>query len=331
MSETTPSAGHGADRLSVAVVIPCLNEEAAITSVVEDFATALPSARIFVYDNASTDGTVAAAAAAGASVCIEPSRGKGHVVRRMFSDIDADVFVLVDGDGTYPATAAPKMIDKLTQDRLDMVSGARHAFQPKAFRRGHRCGNRLITALIGLFFGRRFDDTLTGYRVLSRRFAKSFPAVSHGFEIETEIAVHALQMRLPTAEVTVRYQERPTDSRSKLRTFRDGLRIAKAICLLVRDEKPLAFFSCVFALFELAAIGLAWPLLSEYLVTGLVPRLPTAVLAMGLAVLGALSLAVGVVLDTVTLGRTETKRLHYLAHSPPPKPMRKSTFGSGGQ
>ena len=299
--------------VSIAVVIPCLDEEAAIAGVVGAFRAALPSARIHVYDNGSTDGTVEAARMAGAVVRSEPARGKGNVVRRMFSDVEADVYVLVDGDATYPADRAPGMIECLVAGQLDMVSGARSAAQGGAFRPGHRLGNDLISYLVGLTFEPRFTDVLTGYRVLSRRFVKSFPALSKGFEIETEIAVHALEMRLPGTEVEVPYVARPDGSNSKLRTVRDGIAIARTIFALVKEERPLEFFSTVFLLFELAAFILAWPLFGEYLETGLVPRLPTAVLSTGLALLGFLCLACGLVLDTVTLGRREAKRLRYLA------------------
>ena len=299
--------------VSVAVVIPCLNEAAAIADVVNDFRAALPSARIYVYDNASTDNTAQIAAKAGAIVRSEPTRGKGHVVRRMFSDVEADIFVLVDGDGTYPADHAPTMVAALLDGQLDMVSGARSSEQKAAYRAGHQFGNVFITGLVGRIFGQRFSDILSGYRVLSRRFVKSFPALSKGFEIETEIVVHALEMRLPSAELAIPYFGRPAGSSSKLRTVRDGVVILKTIFVLLKEERPLEFFSGVFALLELAALILAWPILTEYLATGLVPRLPTAVLSTGLTLLGFLCLACGLILDTVTRGRQEVKRLHYLA------------------
>ncbi len=302
---------------SVAVAIPCLDEEATIAEVVADFREALPGAQVFVYDNGSTDATASRAAAAGAVVRAEPTRGKGNVVRRMFSDIDADVVVLVDGDRTYPAKAAAGMVATLVQGHLDMVCGARVATQASAYPAGHQFGNAMITRAVGLLFGRRFRDILTGYRVLSRRFVKSFPALSAGFEVETEIAVHALQMRLPATEVDIPYVERGPGSRSKLRTLRDGLAIVRTIAVLVKEERPLALFAALFGMLEAAAVTLAWPLLTEYLATGLVPRLPTAVLATGMALLGALSLAGGVLLDAVTRARRETKRLHYLSFPAP--------------
>ncbi|MFB3055001.1 MAG: glycosyltransferase family 2 protein [Alphaproteobacteria bacterium] len=310
-----PKAPNDADfgDLSIAVVIPCLNEEVAIARVVNDFRAALPSARIYVYDNASTDHTAEFAGKAGAIVRSEPERGKGNVVRRMFADIDAEIFVLVDGDATYPADQAPKMIAALIDGQLDMITGARIAQQKTAYRPGHRFGNRFITTLVGLTFGQRFSDILSGYRVLSHRLVKSFPALSKGFEIETEITVHALEMRLASAEMEIPYFERPEGSSSKLRTVRHGIAIVKTIFVLIKEERPLEFFSIFFVLFELAAIILAWPIVMEYLETGLVPRFPTAILSTGLTLLGFLSLACGLILDTVTHSRRETKRLHYLA------------------
>lgn len=316
-----------AGEVPIAVVIPCLNEEAALSQVVHDFRAALPSARIYVYDNGSTDNTAEVAAKAGAIVRSEPLRGKGNVVRRMFSDIDADIFVLVDGDGTYPAHCAPNMLAVLIGGSLDMVSGARSSEQKAAYRPGHQFGNVFISSLVGLMFGQRFSDVLSGYRVLSRRFVKSFPALSKGFEIETEIVIHALEMRLPSAEVAIPYFGRPEGSSSKLRTVRDGVTILKTVFVLLKEERPLEAFSSVFVLLELAALILAWPVLTVYLETGLVPRLPTAVLSTGLAILGFLSLACGFILDTVTRGRREIKRLHYLAQ--PSLPARCALYPAG--
>lgn len=314
--------------LSIAVAIPCLDEATTIGAVVDDFRTVLPQACIYVYDNASTDGTAAAARAAGAVVRHEPARGKGNVVRRALGDIDADVVVLVDGDGTYPASHAPGLIAALVGGQLDMVVGARVPVQPTAYPRGHRLGNALITALVGAAFGRRFRDILSGYRVVSRRFAKSFPALARGFEIETEITAHALGMGMPALELDVPYAERPAGSRSKLRTVRDGMVIVRTILVLVKEEKPLAFFGLAGGVLELAAVALAWPLLPEYLDTGLVTRLPTAVLATGLALLGALSFTCGLVLDTVARGRREARRLHYLALPALPEASRPTPEGA---
>ena len=317
MNDTAESGGSDTGGLSVAVLIPCLNEQATVAAVVEDFRAAVPGGRIYVYDNASDDDTAGTARRAGATVLREPARGKGNVVRRMLGDIDADVFVLVDGDRTYPADVAPAMIATLAAERLDMVAGARVAAGESPYPAGHRLGNALITGLVGVMFGHRFRDILTGYRVLSRRFAKSFPALSEGFEIETEIAVHALRMRMPVAEIDVAYVRRPPGSASKLRTLRDGMTIVRTILLLVKEERPLAFFAGAGALLELVAAALGWPLVAEYAATGLVPRLPTAVLATGFALLGALALACGLVLDSVARGRRETKRLAYLGLPPP--------------
>jgi glycosyltransferase involved in cell wall biosynthesis len=299
----------------VAVLIPCLNEESAIGKVIADFRASLPDALIFVYDNGSTDRTVEIARAAGAIVRKEPLRGKGNVMRRMFADIEADVYVLVDGDDTYDAKSAPMLIEQLVSNNLDMVNGARAESSQLAYRAGHRFGNRLLTGLVAWFFGARFNDMLSGYRVMSHRFIKSFPALASGFEIETELTVHALQLNLPIAEVTTPYRERPPASASKLRTIPDGIRIMRMIMRLVREERPLEFFSSVAFVFAITAIVLSTPLLFEYLKTGLVPRLPTAVLSMGLMVMSLLSLTCGLVLATVTRGRIEVKRLQYLTFS----------------
>jgi glycosyltransferase involved in cell wall biosynthesis len=299
----------------VAVLIPCLNEESAIAKVIADFRASLPDALIFVYDNGSTDRTVEIARAAGAIVRKEPLKGKGNVMRRMFADIEADVYVLVDGDDTYDAKSAPMLIEQLVSNNLDMVNGARAESSQPAYRAGHRFGNRLLTGLVAWFFGARFNDMLSGYRVMSHRFIKSFPALAGGFEIETELTVHALQLNLPIAEVTTPYRERPPASASKLRTIPDGIRIMRMIMRLVREERPLEFFSSVAFVFAITAIVLSTPLLFEYLKTGLVPRLPTAVLSMGLMVMSLLSLTCGLVLATVTRGRIEVKRLQYLTFS----------------
>lgn len=297
---------------SVAVLLPCYNEEAAIGQVVRDFRAALPAARIYVYDNASSDRTADVAREAGATVVHEGLRGKGNVVRRMFADVEADIYVLADGDDTYDASAAPRLIEQLCRDQLDMVNAARANASQEAYRRGHRFGNQLFTTLVSSLFGKRFGDILSGYRVFSRRFVKSFPALAKGFEIETELTVHALELRMPVAETVTPYKERPEGSESKLNTFRDGFRILRTIIRLAKEERPLAFFSVAAALLAAGAVTLAIPLFVTYFETGLVPRLPTAVLVCALMVLAFLSLASGLILDSVSLGRREIKRLHYL-------------------
>ncbi|WP_240757010.1 glycosyltransferase family 2 protein [Roseicella aquatilis] len=297
----------------IAVLVPCYNEEVAIPRVVRAFRAALPGATIYVYDNNSRDRTVEVARAAGAVVRTEMLQGKGHVVRRMFADIEADIYVLVDGDDTYEAAAAPRMVAKLIEDRLDMVTGIRISSIEEAYRPGHRLGNLMLTGMVRSIFGNRITDMLSGYRVFSRRFVKSFPALAAGFETETEFTVHALELMLPVGEVRTAYKERPAGSASKLRTFSDGWRILRAIVALVKREKPLPFFSWISAGLLLLGLGLGLPVVWTFLETGLVPRLPTAVLAMGLVLLSFLSFTCGLILDTVTRGRMEAKRTAYLA------------------
>jgi hypothetical protein len=303
--------------LRIAVLVPCHNEEATVAQVTADFARALPGAAVWVFDNNSTDATAARAEAAGALVRRAPLRGKGNVVRRMFSDIDADVYVLVDGDGTYDATVAPAMVRQLLGEGLDMVSAARRSTEAEAYRAGHRFGNRALSGVVQLVFGRQFADMLTGYRAFSRRFVKSFPAQSHGFEIETELTVHTLQMRLPAVEIEAAYGARPEGSESKLSTFRDGLRILRMIGLMVREERPMQFFGVGAAAAVLVAALLAAPVLLVYLRTGLVPRLPTLVVAVGLIVVALLSFFCGLILDAVSHLRLEQRRLAYLAQPGP--------------
>lgn len=304
--------------MRLAVLVPCFNEEAAIAQVVADFHAALPGAMVYVYDNNSTDRTRAVAAAAGAVVRGEAMRGKGNVVRRMFADVDADIYVLTDGDATYDASAAPTMIDRLLDDHLDMVVGAREAVDARAaYRAGHRWGNRMLTGTVAWLFGDRFEDMLSGYRVFSRRFVRSFPALATGFETETELTVHALTLRMPIAEVRTRYFERPAGSESKLNTWRDGTRILIAIATLLRQERPVFFFGCLAVAFLSAAIGFSGPIVHDYLRTGLVPRLPTWVLSATLAMVGFVSFGVGLILEAVTLARREGKRLAYLRHEAP--------------
>jgi glycosyltransferase involved in cell wall biosynthesis len=302
---------------AVAVLVPCYNEEAAIGRVVADFKAALPGATVYVYDNNSRDRTAAVAAAAGAVVRREPLQGKGNVVRRMFADVEADAYVLVDGDDTYHAASAPALVAKLFAEQLDMVNGARATEIAAAYRRGHRFGNVLLTRLVTAIFGHRTEDMLSGYRVFSRRFVKSFPSLAAGFEIETELTVHALELRMPLAEVATPYKDRPAGSVSKLSTFRDGFRILWLIGKLVKEERPVQFFGIGALALAAAAVILAWPVVTTYLATGLVPRLPTAVLATGLMLLAFLSLVCGLILDTVTRGRRELKRLAYLAQPAP--------------
>ena len=296
----------------IAVLLPCYNEEAAIARTVISFRAALPDAIIYVYDNNSSDRTAEVAAAAGAVVRAERMQGKGHVVRRMFADVEADIYVMADGDATYDAAAAPALVAKLIDERLDMVVGARQSEVEEAYRRGHRLGNRLFTGLLARLFGRSFTDIFSGYRVFSRRFVKSFPALSAGFETETEISVHALELAMPVGEVVTAYGARPEGSVSKLSTYRDGWRIAKTILHLFRLERPVLFYGWIAFLLGMAALILAIPLAITYARTGLVPRFPTAILATGLTLLAALSFFTGLILDTVVRGRREVRRLHYL-------------------
>jgi glycosyltransferase involved in cell wall biosynthesis len=311
-SDNLPAEGER--RLQVAVLLPCLNEAGCIADVVRGFRDALPDADIYVYDNGSDDDTAAVAAAAGAQVRHEPRRGKGNVVRRMFADIEADVFVMADGDGTYHAASAPKMIDLLLSRQLDMVCGKRVDTDELAYRQGHRFGNRVLTSLVSILFGGSVTDILSGYRVMSRRFVKSFPALSHGFETETELTVHALDIRAPMSEVATRYGARGAATASKLNTWRDGWRILRTIARLVKEERPFAFFMSIGMTLALISVGLAIPLFIEFFETGLVPRIPTALLSTGLMLVAVMSFVCGLVLDTVTRGRRELKRMHYLMY-----------------
>jgi glycosyltransferase involved in cell wall biosynthesis len=310
------------DRQQIAVLLPCHNEEAAIAEVVGAFRAALPGAVIYVYDNNSTDRTIEIAQAAGAVVRRETRQGKGHVVRRMFADVDADIYLLADGDATYDAPSACAMISRLVEERLDMVVGARVDREAAAYRRGHRAGNRLLSGFVTQIFGRSFSDMLSGYRVFSRRFVKSFPVLSGGFEIETELTIHALELELPVAEINTPYYSRPEGSASKLNTWRDGLRILWSIFQIYRSERPLPFFSAIAVVLAIVAIGLAIPIFITFLQQGNVPRFPTAILATGLMLAALLSLASGLVLDTVTRGRREIKLLAYLRYNAPGDPVR---------
>ena len=301
----------------IAVLVPCLNEEAAIGKVVRDFRAALPTATVYVYDNNSTDKTSEVARAAGAVVRTERRPGKGSVVRRMFQDIDADIYVMVDGDDTYDAAVAPKLVHHALRDRLDMVVGRRIETHADAYRGGHRLGNAVLTGLVRKIFAAHIQDMLSGYRVFSRRFVKSFPSLSREFEIETELTVHAMQMRMAVAEVDTAYKERPPGSFSKLRTFRDGWRILVTILNLLRNERPLLFFSMIATMIFMLAGGLAVPIIIEYARSGLVPRFPTAILCSALAVVGVVAIATGLILDLVAHVRREGKLLAYL-HYPAP-------------
>ena len=299
------------------MLLPCFNEEAAIGATVRGFREALPGAAIYVYDNNSRDRTREVAAEAGAIVRTERQQGKGHVVRRMFADIDADVYVMADGDLTYDPKAAPPMVDMLLADQLDMVVGTRRHEEKDAYRGGHVLGNKVFTGLLSSLFGRSFSDIFSGYRVFSRRFVKSFPVLSEGFEIETEMSVHALELRMPVGEVETAYGARPEGSHSKLSTYGDGWRILKTIVNLYRVERPVLFYGSIGALLVIAAIILAIPLVQTYLKTGLVPRFPTAILVTGMVIVAVLCFFAGLILNTVTRGRREVRRLAYLSLSAP--------------
>jgi glycosyltransferase involved in cell wall biosynthesis len=306
-----PGAGR------VAVLVPCFNEETAVATVIADFRAALPQAIVYVYDNNSTDRTAETARAAGALVRRETHQGKGNVVRRMFSDVDADVYVLVDGDATYDAPSARAMIARLVQDRLDMVVAARVHHETAAYRLGHRTGNRLLTGFVASVFQANFTDVLSGYRVFSRRFVKSFPVLSRGFEIETELTVHALELELAVAEIETPYYARLEGSQSKLSTWRDGFRILRTIVSLYRSERPLSFFTAVGIALAFVSVGLAIPIFVTYLQEGIVPRIPTAILSTGLMLLACLAVVAGIILDTVSKGRREMKLLAYLGQRAP--------------
>ena len=301
----------------IAVLIPCFNEAAAIAAVVGGFKAALPDAKIYVFDNNSTDQTISVAAAAGALVRKESLQGKGNVVRRMFADVEADVYVMVDGDSTYDPECAESMVRLLLTERLDMVVAARVASENAAYRQGHRFGNRLLTLVVSHLFGKRFTDMLSGYRAFSRRFVKSFPAMSDGFETETELTIHALELSLPVAEIETPYSVRAKGSASKLQSYSDGLKILRLILVLYKNERPLQFFSAIAAVLFTVALCLGVPVVLTFIETGLVPRQPTAILATGLVLLSALSFVTGLILDTVTRGRREIRRLAYLSIKPP--------------
>jgi glycosyltransferase involved in cell wall biosynthesis len=306
----------------IAVLLPCFNEQATIAATVEGFRAALPGATVYVYDNNSSDNTREIAASAGAVVRSERQQGKGHVVRRMFADVDADVYVMADGDLTYDPRAAPEMVSQLLAGQLDMVVGTRRHETAASERKGHLIGNRMFTGILSSLFGRSFNDIFSGYRVFSRRFVKSFPVLSSGFEIETEMSVHALELRMPVGEVETLYLARPEGSESKLSTYGDGWRILRTIATLYRIERPTLFYGGIGALLLLAAVLLSIPLVITYIETGLVPRLPTAILVTGMTIVAVLCFFAGLILDTVTRGRREMRRLAYLSLEGPPEPKR---------
>lgn len=317
-TELTHKSKSEDDRLAeldIVVLIPCYNEEATVARVVESFRAQIPAATIYVYDNNSSDNTVAVAQQSGAMVRGEKQQGKGHVVRRMFSDIDASIYILVDGDDTYDSDSIQKMLAVFLREHCDMLNGRRVTEIAAAYRFGHQFGNRTLTGIVNWIFGKRCDDILSGYRIFSRRFVKSFPALSTGFEIETELTVHALSLNMPIAEVNTQYKDRPEESISKLNTYRDGMRILWTILILTKDERPFFFYSILFGLMALTSLTLGIPVAIEFLDTGLVPRFPTAILAASIMVLAFLSLTTGLVLDSVARGRRESKRLHYLSLS----------------
>jgi len=309
---TSSSNKPALDELDIAVLVPCHNEEAAVPLVIASFLEQLPNATIYVYDNNSTDRTAEVAAEHGAVVRTEKQKGKGHVVRRMFSDIEASIYILVDGDDTYDPKSVHAMLGEFLTQHCDMVNGRRISQIDDAYRFGHQFGNRLLTGIVNRIFGKRCMDILSGYRVFSRRFVKSFPALSKGFEIETELTVHALSLNIPMSEVDTPYKERREDSVSKLNTYRDGFRILWTIVILTKEERPFFFYSIAFGLLAALSLALGAPVALEFLDTGLVPRFPTAILSASIMVLAVMSLTTGLILDSVARGRRETKRLHYL-------------------
>ena len=317
LPDAPPATRPGRGTPRVAVLVPCLDEEATVARVVAGFRAALPGATVHVYDNGSADGTLAAARGAGAAVGTEPRRGKGNVIRRMFSDIEADIYILVDGDETYDPAVAARIVETMRARGLDFMNVAREPEPGAAYRPGHALGNRVLSGLVRRVFGTGIADMLSGYKAFSRRYVKSFPALSRGFEIETELTVHALELRMPMAEIAAPYRARPRGSASKLGTLRDGWRILATIFSLIRDERPLPFFAAIGGLLILGAIVLMIPVFETWVETGEVPRFPTAILASAMTLAGLLSLSVGLVLDTVTRGRQEMKRMFYLMHAPP--------------
>ena len=312
-SAPRPVASAEPRPVRIAVTIPCYNEAVTIAKVIADFRSALPDATIYVFDNNSTDNTAQVAREAGAVVRTETRQGKGHVVRRMFADIDADIYLMVDGDDTYDASIAPTLIELLKRNHVDMVVGTRADVTKDAGREGHAFGNKLFNKIYGRLFGKQFSDIFSGYRVFTRRFVKSFPAVSSGFEIETEMSVHCSQLGIPTLERPTVYGVRPEDSQSKLRTFRDGFRILGMFAMLAKETRPAAFFGTIGMGLVLLAAVLAVPLLATYAQTGLVPRFPTAILATGLVITATVLAVSGLILDSLARARIEAKRAVFLS------------------
>lgn len=332
MSDPSYALGPDYAHLRIAVLVPCLNEEVTIGNVVENFRTALPEAEIYVCDNGSTDRTTEIAAQAGAHVISEPQRGKGNAIRRVFADVEADAYLMIDGDDTYDAASSPKMVAKLFDDGLDVVYASRVDQEQASYRPGHRFGNKLLTSLVVWAFDNPVEDMLSGFRVFSRRFVKSFPAHSTGFEIETELTIHALELRMPSVTIPTPYKARPENSSSKLSTYRDGLRILMTIIELVKTERPLFFFTWLGALLFVGAIGTAIPqIILPWFETGTVIRIPTAVLVTGMTLIAFMSFSIGLVLDTVTRGRREAKRLGYLATSGPRQAKTRKSYESARQ
>ncbi len=299
--------------MRIAVCLPCYNEEAAIAEVVKSFKAALPAADIYVFDNNSSDKTAEVAAKAGAITRHVARKGKGNVVRRMFADIDADIYVMADGDGTYDATQAPALVNALVEQKLDMVVGARVHDTDEAYRRGHQFGNRVLNLCVHTLFDNRLDDMLSGYRVFSRRYVKSFPTFSRGFEIETEMTIHALQLSMPVREIPTAYSKRAEGTQSKLSTYKDGIRILSFIMFMFKEGRPFMFFGLIAAIMAVFSLGLGLPVVFDYLETGLVERFPTAFLSLGVMLAALISLICGVILDSVSNMRLEGKKLVYLA------------------
>ena len=318
LDDQNPNAVTETASPRIAVTIPCYNEAVTIAKVVQDFKTALPEAVIYVFDNNSSDNTAQIAADAGAIVRVERQQGKGHVVRRIFADIEADIYIMADGDDTYDASLAPTLVELLSKNHVDMVVGTRAGVTKDAGREGHAFGNKLFNKLYNMLFGNQFTDIFSGYRVFTRRFVKSFPAISAGFEIETEMSVHCSQLGIPILERPTPYGVRPEDSQSKLRTFHDGFRILGMFAMLAKETRPAAFFGAIGLGLSLLAGLLFIPIAMTYAQTGLVPRLPTAILAMGMIVTGTIAAVCGLILDSLARARIEAKRSVFLSYEAQP-------------